>query len=95
MADEILSRDGNHVTVAAGVSPDSDRDISMFRVDPVTKYLLVAVTDTGTTPGNSGQIAIRDQNHVPVCLAWDDTNKELVEVLTDSNGYLLCDVEVT
>lgn len=91
--DEIILRDQNHVTVAAGVSPDSDFDISMFRVDPVTNYLLVDIASTPSGGGNTGQIAKRDQNHRPVCLAWDEENEELVEVLTDSDGYLLCDVE--
>lgn len=90
--DEIILRDQNHVTVAAGVSPDSDLDISMFRVDPVTKYLLAIITDTGTSAGTAGQIAKRDGNHRTVCMAWDDTNKVLQEVLTDSDGNLLCDV---
>lgn len=93
MADEILLRDQNHVTVVAGVSPDSDLDISMFRVDPVTNYLLVDISSTPSSSGNTGQIAKRDQNHVPVCLAYDELNDELVEVLTDENGYILCDVQ--
>lgn len=92
MADEVLLRDQNHVTVAAGVSPDSDLDISMFRVDPVTSYLLVDVTASGAAVGNSGQIAKRDQNFRPVCLAYDEDNDELVEVLTDSDGNLLVDI---
>jgi len=93
MADEIITRDVNSVTVGAGVSPDSDQDISMFRVDPVTKYLLVDITAGGATSENTGNIASRDQNHVPVCLAYDEDNDEVVEILTDENGYLLCDVE--
>lgn len=92
MNDEIILRDQNHVTVAAGVSPDSDQDISMFRVDPVTKYLLATITDTGATSATAVQIAKRDENHRTVCMAWDDTNKVLQEVLTDSDGNLLCDV---
>ncbi len=92
MADEILKRDQNHVTVGAGVSPDSDFDISMLRVDPVTKYLLTHCEDAPSTTGTTGQIAKRDQNHVPVCMAWDDTNQVLQEILTDTDGNLLCDV---
>lgn len=90
--DEVLKRDENHVTVGAGVSPDSDLTISMLRVDPITKYLLVNVNATGANTGTAGQIAKRDENHKPVCMAWDDTNKCLQEILTDSQGNLLCDL---
>lgn len=93
--DEILKRDENHVTVGAGVSPDSDFDISMLRVDPVTKYLLVSVTDTGATAGTAGQIAKRDENHRTVCMGWDETNGVLQEILTDSDGNLLCELLLT
>jgi len=44
MADEIIKRDQNYVTVLAGVTDDSDLDIQMLRVDPITKRLLVKST---------------------------------------------------
>lgn len=47
MADEILKRDQNFVTVLAGVTNDSDQDITMLRVDPITKRLLVSASATG------------------------------------------------
>lgn len=47
MADEILKRDQNHVTVLAGITNDSDEEIKMLRVDPITKRLLVAATGGG------------------------------------------------
>jgi len=90
--DEVLKRDANHVTVGAGVSPDSDFDISMLRVDPITKYLLVNIVDTGASAATASQIAKRDGNYRPVCLAWNEQDQELQEVLTDSDGNLLCDV---
>lgn len=89
---EVIERDQNHRTVGAGVGNDADQDVLMLRVDPITKYLLVDVTNTGATSAISSQIASRDQNHRTVCLAWDETNGVLQEVLTDSNGYLLCDI---
>lgn len=92
---EIILRDQNHVTVGAAVTKDANLDITMLRVDPVTKYLLVNVSDTGSSSANSFQNASRDQNHVPVCMAWDDTNKILQEVLMDSQGNLLCDLLLT
>lgn len=47
MSDEILKRDQNFVTVLAGVTDDSDQDVTMLRVDPITKRLLVATTGGG------------------------------------------------
>lgn len=40
--DEVLQRDENHVTVLAGITDDSNQNITMLRVDPVTKRLLVS-----------------------------------------------------
>lgn len=89
---EIIRRDQNFKTIGAGVTSDASQDVTMLRVDPVTKYLLVQIATVGATSATSAQIAKRDPNNVPVCLAWDDTNKVLQEVLTDSDGNLLCDV---
>lgn len=91
---EIILRDQNHVTVGAAVTNDVSKDITMLRVDPVTKYLLVSVTSASPTSAVSAQIASRDQNHRPVCLAWDETNRVLQEVLTDTDGNILCDIEI-
>ena len=44
MSNEILKRDQNFVTVLAGVTNDADQDITMLRVDPITKRLLVGVS---------------------------------------------------
>lgn len=92
MADEIISRDQNFRTVGAGVSPDSDFDISMLRVDPVTKYLLVAIENDTPGSATAGQIAKRDGNHRPVAMAWNETAGELQEILTDADGNLCCDI---
>lgn len=91
---EILKRDQNFRTVAAGVDPSSTSDIYMFRVDPVTNYLLVDITVGSATSAVSSEIASRDGNYRPVCLGWDETNGVLQEILTDENGYLLCDLEI-
>ncbi len=90
---EIIERDQNYKVVGAGVSNDADQDILMLRVDPITGYLLIDVSTSGVAVGASTQNAQRDGNYRPVCLAWDSTNEILQEVLTDENGYLLCDVE--
>lgn len=93
MADEIINRDENSRTVGAGITNDADQDISMLRVDPVTNYLLVDISSGGATSAISSEIASRDENSRTVCMAWDETNNVLQEVLTDADGYLLCDVE--
>ena len=61
MADEIIKRDDNRITVLAGVTDDASLDIKMLRVDPTTKRLLVSATVTagsaltvGTTTITSG-----------------------------------------
>lgn len=92
MASEIISRDQNSATVGAGVTDDASLDVTMFRVDPVTGYLLVTASSVGATSGNSNSIASRDENQRTVCMGYDETNDILVEILTDENGYLLCDI---
>lgn len=92
MADEVLKRDQNHVTVGAGVGDDADKDIIMLRVDPVSKGLLVSSSTIDSTSANSSQIASRDGNHRTVCMGWDETNGVLQEILTDENGYILCQI---
>lgn len=92
MANEIIERDENFRTVGAAVTNDASQDITMLRTDPITKYLLVEIQDTSSSATTSPSIAQRDENFRPVCLAYDEENDELVEVLTDSEGRLLCDV---
>lgn len=48
MADEIIKRDQNFVTVLAGITDDSNQYIKMLRLDPTTKRLLVSATGIGT-----------------------------------------------
>lgn len=92
---EIIKRDEDFTTVAAAVTLDVDQDVTMFRVDPITSYLLVSLSPGASGTASPGSIAKRDQNHVPVCLAWDAVNEELVEVLTDNEGRLLVDILIT
>lgn len=93
MSNEIIKEDQNFVNVGVAITNDSDKDITMLRVDSISKELLVDITTDSSSAQSSSAIAKRDQNHKPVCLAWDETNQQLQEILTDSQGYLLCDVE--
>lgn len=95
MASEVIKRDQNFRTVGAAIGNDSSQEVLMLRVDPVTGYLLVTIGDVGATSATSRAIAKRDGNFKPVCLAWDETNQVLQEILTDSDGNLLCDVLFT
>lgn len=47
MADDILKRDQNSVTVLAGITDDGNQFIKMLRVDPVTGRLLVSNIGSG------------------------------------------------
>lgn len=57
--DEIIKRDQNFVTVLAGVTDDADQFITMLRVDPDTKRLLVKATGGGG--GTIGGTIAQDQ----------------------------------
>ena len=48
MASEILKFDQNSVRVLAGVTDDSNEEIKMLRVDPITKRLKVSGTGSGS-----------------------------------------------
>ncbi len=69
--DEIIKRDQNFVTVLAGVTNDSDQDIIMLRVDPITKRLLVSATGGGgggtvtTVTSNDGSITVTNPTTTP------------------------------
>jgi len=92
MSNEVIERDQNSRTVGAGVGNDADQDITMLRVDPVSKYLLVEIAVETSGSATASQIASRDQNSRTVCMAWNEDDDELQEILTDENGNLLCDV---
>lgn len=89
---EIIKRDTNNRTIGAGVDTADTSAILMLRVDAVTNYLLVSVESTAANTGTASQVASRDGNQRTVCMGWDATNEVLQEILTDSNGYLLCDL---
>lgn len=92
MSSEILKRDENHMAVGAGISNDVNQEILMLRVDAATDYLLADISETPATAANSGQIAKRDQNHRAVAMGWNEDTQQPEEILTDSDGYILCDL---
>lgn len=48
MADEVLLRDQNHITVIGAITDDANQFIRMLRVDPVTNRVLVSLTGAGS-----------------------------------------------
>lgn len=89
MADEILKRDDNRVTVSAGVSDDSDTDIIQLRVDPLTKRLLVdGVVDHNITGIGHGIKTVTTAG-TDVVLATSTTCKRvLIQSQTDNTGLI-------
>lgn len=84
--DEILKRDQNHITVLGGITNDSDQDIMMLRVDPITKRLLVSATGVGisigetVTGGTPNEILFVDASGnlaQSASLKWTDATKVL------------------
>jgi len=58
MADEVLKHDANARVVGGGVSDDSDQDVLQFRVDSITKRMLVETDDKSVTAPTIYNIAI-------------------------------------
>ena len=88
MADEILKREDNYKTVAAGVS-SVDEDILMLRVDPITNGLLMNVIADTLTPTDADMVK-RDQNHKPTVYGISSVDGvTLVPIRTDEDGNLL------
>jgi len=88
MADEVLKRENNHKTVAAGVS-SVDEDILMLRVDPITNGLLMQIVEDSLVPTAIDMVK-RDQNHKPTVYGISNTDGvTLIPIRTDENGYLL------
>lgn len=86
MADETLSRDPNRITVNGGVTNDSDLDIVMFRVDPITKRLLVDAGEITVTGAGDGAI-LDGVNSAIKATVLDYTNSNPIAVrLTNTDG---------
>lgn len=82
-------RDQNYRTVAEGISSTDSVTPLMFRVDPVTNYLLVtAITDSLTVV--PATMDMRDQNFVPTCYGVSSVDGVTpIPIRTDSSGNLL------
>lgn len=86
---ENSKRDENFCTVAMAVTDDTDQDLYMILVDPVTLELEAELISDTILPASTYKNAQRDQNHRTVCLGYNELTGETEEILTDENGYLL------
>jgi len=81
MADEIISRDDNRVTVIAGVTDDASEDIVQLRIDPTTGRLLVSISGAssaveeivGTIDGANKTFTLTNSPD-PATSLWLDVN---------------------
>lgn len=82
-------RDQNNVAIRSGVSSTDGSTTVMFRVDPVTNYLLVDITASSNS-ATVRQFNKRDENHVPSMYGISSVDgRTLVPIRTDSIGRLL------
>lgn len=108
MADEILKRDENRITVLAGVTDDANTEIRMLRVDPTTKRLLISAVVTGsganTALSNLASVAINttlvsDTDNTDAlgtaAISWSDLFLGNGSVITWSSAPSTADVTLT
>lgn len=85
MADEILQRDQNRVTVLGGVTDDADTDIQMLRVHPITKRLLIAADFSGVAVtsinGLTGAVTISAGSNITLNQVGQD-----IEISSTASG---------
>ncbi len=100
MASEILKRDQNHVTVLGGVTDDSNQDIVMLRVDPITKRLLISTTG-GIGTGTVTSVSVVSANGFSGTVANPTTTPAITiiytprVVTTTDDATSVIDVEIT
>lgn len=84
--------DDNDRPIALGVSSTDNVTPIMFRVDPVTDYLMVDFVGNSSNSATVRTRNKRDDNDVPTVYGVSDTDGVTpVPIRTDSNGYLLID----
>lgn len=82
---EILSRDQNHVTVLGGVTDDSNLSVTMLRVDPISKRLLVSATGSGQ--GSVTSVSVVSANGFAGTVA-NPTTTPAITLTTSITGLL-------
>jgi len=71
LADETLKRDQNHIVVLGGVTDDSNNFITMLRVDPITKRLLISASGSGL--GTVTSVSVVTANGISGTVATETT----------------------
>lgn len=79
--DEVLKRDQNHITVLGGITDDSNEYVTMLRVDPITKRLLVAATGGGGGGGTVTIVSIVTANGISGSVATATTTPAITLTL--------------
>lgn len=85
MAAEDLKRDQNNVTVLGGVTDDSNQYVTMLRVDPTTKRLLVSATGSGS--GSVTSVSVISANGFAGTVATATTTPAIT-LSTTITGFL-------
>ncbi len=85
MADEILKRDQNFVTVLGAITDDASQEIRMVRVDPVTNRILASTTGSGT--GSVTDVSVVSANGFAGSVATSTTTPAIT-LTTSITGIL-------
>ena len=86
--------DENHDYVAMAVTDDASLTPSPLRVDPVTGRLEIVIYNLVGIPV-ANTVLPTDENHQGVSEAvTDDVNANIRPLQTDTNGYLLIDLNI-
>lgn len=92
MAD-IISRDQNHVTTLAGVTDDANLAVTMLRVDPVTKRLLVSATGSGS--GSVTSVSVVTANGLSGTVATPTTTPAITLNISGLDASKIADGSVS
>jgi len=85
MAEEVLKRDQNHITVLGGVTDDINQNVTMLRVDSITKRLLVSATGSGS--GSVSSVSVVTANGFAGSVA-NPTTTPAITLSTTITGIL-------
>lgn len=90
MADEIIKRDLNRVTVSAGVTDDANTDILQIRINATTKRQIVESISTpqGYDTINEGLKAVATAG-TAVQLASNSCQKVFIQAMDDNVGVVV------
>ena len=87
-------RDENKATVGLAVTDDSAKTVEPVKMDTSTKRILASINNE-SPPATSNPTGKRDGNRMPTMYGvTDDAAQNVVPIATDSNGYILVDLNI-